>query len=144
MRTRYRSQSVPLGGVLALVLTIGISPGCAGGGPDAFQPIAYGARPWSPPPGWDPVPACGAGYYVAIDSCSGCSGISYALCTGTTFTQCTCGGPFTPGATCPHTFFCAMDDFPPQNWMEFADYAGPGWAGLDLNLNGGAGDAGAQ
>jgi hypothetical protein len=142
MRMLHRSLSVSLGGVLALLLAIGLGPGCSAGGPDAFQPIAYGARPWSPPPGWDPEPPCSTGYYVAIDSCAGCGGISYALCTGVSFTQCTCGGPFRPGATCPQTFVCSTDDFPPQNWMEFTDYAGPGWAGLDLH--GGTADAGGQ
>jgi hypothetical protein len=97
---------------------------------NSFQPITYGAKPWLPPAGWDPEPPCSTGYYVAIDSCMGCSGISYALCTGDTFSQCVCGGPFTPGATCPQTLVCSVDDFPPQNWMEFTDYAGPGWAGL--------------
>jgi hypothetical protein len=37
---------------------------------------------------------------------------------------------------CPQTFVCARDDFPPQNWMEFIDYAGPGWAGLDARSGG--------
>ena len=98
--------------------------------PDSFQPITYGAKPWNPPAGWDPEPACATGYYVAINTCEGCKDISYALCTGTIFTQCVCGGPFWPGATCPQQFVCAADDFPPFNWVEFTDYAGPGWAGL--------------
>lgn len=142
MHTLHSSPPVLLSALLVLLLPLGLGPACSGGGPDAFQPVAYGARPWSPPPGWDPEPPCGTGYYVAIDSCPGCNGISYALCTGTTFTQCTCGGPFTPGATCPQTLVCAMDDFPPQNWTEFTDYAGPGWIGLDLTQ--GANDAGGE
>jgi hypothetical protein len=96
----------------------------------SFQPLAYGARPWAPPAGWDPEPPCAPGYYVAINTCEGCAGISYALCSGTRFTQCVCGGPFWTGAVCPQTFACSSDDFPPTNWVEFTDYAGPGWAGL--------------
>ena len=65
--------------------------------PQDFQPAAYGAKPWDPPPDWDPEPPCATGYYVAIDSCPGCSGVSYALCTGVVFTQCVCGGPPWPG-----------------------------------------------
>jgi hypothetical protein len=98
---------------------------------NSFQPVAFGAKPWNPPAGWNPEPPCVTGYYVAIDSCPGCTGISYALCDGDEFTQCTCGTTFSPGATCPQTFVCATDDFPPENWTEFTDYAGPGWAGLD-------------
>ena len=114
-------------------------PACTGD-PNAFQPIAYGAKPWQPPSGWNPQPPCSTGYYVAIDSCPGCSGISYALCNGDTFTQCVCGGPFTPGATCPQTFACSADDFPPQNWSEFTDYAGIGWAGLKSDAGAAGGD----
>jgi len=55
--------------------------------PDSFQPITYGAKPWNPPAGWDPEPACATGYYVAINTCEGCKDISYALCTGTIFTS---------------------------------------------------------
>jgi hypothetical protein len=40
---------------------------------------------------------------------------------------------------CPQTFVCSPNDFPPQNWMEFIDYAGPGWAGLK-HLDAGGGD----
>ena len=100
--------------------------------PNAFQPIAYGARPWQPPPGWDPEPACSTGYFVAIDSCPGCSEISYALCVGNVFDQCVCGGPSWPGAICPQQLPCSENDFPPRNWLEFTDYAGPGWAGLSM------------
>lgn len=103
--------------------------------PNAFQPITEGAKPWSPPAGWDPEPACVTGYFIAINSCPGCADISYALCVGDTFTQCVCGGPFWPGALCPQTFACSADDFPPANWMEFTDYAGPGWAGLQSSAN---------
>ncbi|HVY41190.1 MAG TPA: hypothetical protein VHM31_24805 [Polyangia bacterium] len=98
--------------------------------PQDFQPAAYGAKPWDPPPGWDPEPPCATGYYVAIDSCPGCSGISYALCTGVTFTQCVCGGPAWPGVECPKSLVCCADDFPPVNWLELVKYSGPGWAGL--------------
>jgi hypothetical protein len=106
-----------------------ISQGC--GDPNAFQPITYGAKPWQPPTGWAPGLQCAVGYYVTIDTCPGCTCLSYALCTGVDFNQCVCGSPFTPGATCPNQFHCAADDFPPQNWLEFTDYTGPGWAGLD-------------
>ncbi|MES1206023.1 MAG: hypothetical protein ABUS79_08805 [Pseudomonadota bacterium] len=95
-----------------------------------FQPAAYGAKPWDPPDGWDPEPPCATGYYVAIDSCPGCSGISYALCTGTAFTQCVCGGPAWPGVECPKALVCCANDFPPVNWLELLKYSGPGWAGL--------------
>jgi hypothetical protein len=98
--------------------------------PDAFQPITSGAKPWDPPPGWNPQPPCVVGYFVAIDSCDGCNGLSYALCVGHSFNQCVCGGSSWPGAVCPQTFACSADDFPPYNWVEFVDYAGPGWAGL--------------
>jgi hypothetical protein len=107
--------------------------------PRPFQPVAYGAQPWQPPPGWDPEPPCATGYFVAINSCTGCTGISYALCTGISFTQCVCGGPFWPGAMCPQTFVCTSDDFPPFNWLEFTAYAGPGWAGLQSNADAGPG-----
>ncbi len=100
--------------------------------PNAFQPITYGAKPWTPPADWAPEEQCAVGYFVAIDTCLGCTGISYALCTGVDFNQCTCGSPFTPGAMCPNQFHCAPNDFPPQNWQEFTDYTGPGWAGLDI------------
>jgi len=113
------------------------------GDANSFQPITYGAKPWQPPAGWDPEPPCPVGYYVAINSCTGCTGISYALCVGDNFSQCVCGGPFTPGATCPQTFACSTDDFPPQNWAEFTDYAGPGWAGLKAGADAGTrGDGG--
>ena len=98
--------------------------------PQDFQPAAYGAKPWDPPPGWDPEPPCATGYYVAIDSCPGCGGISYALCTGVTFTQCVCGGPAWPGVECPKSLVCCANDFPPVNWLELIKYSGPGWAGL--------------
>ena len=98
----------------------------------SFQPITTGAKPWNPPAGWNPEPACVTGYYVAIDSdsCPGCTGISYALCTGVTFTQCVCGGPFWPGVQCPKSLVCCPNDFPPYNWLELKGYSGPGWAGL--------------
>jgi hypothetical protein len=120
-------------GVSAL-LAGSLAAGCSDA--SKFQPVAFGARPWTPPAGWDPEPPCVVGYYVAITTCEGCSGISYALCDGDLFSQCTCGTAFAPGDICPQTFACAPDDYPPQNWQEFTDYAGPGWAGLT------AGDAG--
>jgi hypothetical protein len=89
------------------------------------QPITYGAKPWVPPAGWDPV-NCATGNYVAIDSCPDCTAISYALCIGNSFTQCVCGGPVWPGATCPLGLVCASNDFPPENWTEYTDYDGPG------------------
>jgi hypothetical protein len=135
MRVRMKVRFI----IAAAALLMAASHLACSGNPDAFQPIAYGAKPWQPPPGWDPEPPCVTGYYVAIDSCADCTGISYALCTGNSFTQCVCGGPFTPGATCPQTFACAADDFPPQNWMEFIDYAGPGWAGLKSGAHPGDG-----
>jgi hypothetical protein len=102
---------------------------CSSDGTSSFQPVAFGARPWSPPAGWDPEPACVTGYYIAVETCNGCTGISYALCVGNSFTQCTCGGPFWTGAMCPQNLVCSSDDFPPENWIEFTDYAGPGRAG---------------
>jgi hypothetical protein len=107
--------------------------------PGSFQPITYGAKPWNPQKDipnydpnnpWDPEPPCVTGYYVAIDSCPCCTGISYALCTGVTFTQCVCGGPFWPGVQCPKSLVCCPNDFPPYNWLEHIKYSGPGWAGL--------------
>jgi hypothetical protein len=100
----------------------------------SFQPITYGARPWTPPDGWfaDPYPPCVTGYYVAIDAstCKGCPGtIAYALCTGVTFTQCACGGRFWPSVECPKTVTCCPNDFPPFGWVEYTKYSGPGWAG---------------
>jgi hypothetical protein len=120
---------------LAFWAAAALAAGAAGcvNDPNAFQPIAYGARPWQPPPGWDPQPACSTGYFVAIDSCPGCSGISYALCVGNAFHQCACGGPSWPGAICPQQLVCSKDDFPPRNWLEFTDYVGPGWAGLSMS-----------
>jgi hypothetical protein len=131
------TMGAPVGVAIAALVAVVVLPAC--GNPDAFQPVAHGARPWSPPPGWDPEPTCATGYFIAIDSCSGCSGISYALCDGISFTQCTCGGPFWPGALCPQTFVCSSNDFPPNYWLEFTDYAGPGWAGLDKQPGGGDG-----
>lgn len=119
--------------VMALMAVIA-GPSC-GGRPDDFQPITYGARPWDPPPGWDPEPPCATGYFVAIDTCPGCAGISYALCTGVTFTQCVCGGPFWPGVECPKSLVCCADDFPPINWLELVKYSGPGWAGLSAGAD---------
>lgn len=103
--------------------------------PQDFQPAAEGAKPWIPPADWDPEPPCSTGYYVAIDSCPDCSGISYALCTGVTFNQCVCGGPFWPGVECPKSLVCCPNDFPPINWLELVKYSGPGWAGLSPNAD---------
>ena len=132
-------------GVIALA-AISTTPACSN--PNASQPLTYGAKPWTPPPGWDPQPGpggqpgCPAGYYIAIRSCEGCKDISYALCDAAAFTQCVCGGPMwkyptSSGSLCPQGLSCNDDDFPPLNWLEFADYTGPGWAGLQS-----AGDAG--
>jgi hypothetical protein len=101
---------------------------------NAFQPITTGAKPWTGPAGFGSTAqfTCAPGYYVAIDSCPGCTGISYALCTGQTFDQCVCGGPPWPGGYCPNQLPCAPDNFPPIGWLEYTDYIGPGWAGLDL------------
>jgi hypothetical protein len=106
-----------------------------------FQPLASGAKQWDPPAGWDPFD-CATGNYVAITSCPGCTGISYALCDGNRFTQCVCGGPVWPGATCPQALDCSSVDFPPPNWTEYTDYTGPGWAGLDVDSGGGNVDSG--
>ena len=132
-RKKKRSRFVVMVATLAAAV---VGAGCAGAG--AFQPLTYGAKPWNPPAGWDPEPTsgglpgyCPVGYYVAIDSCTGCTAISYALCDGASFTQCVCGGPFWSGATCPGNLSCGPNDFPPTNWTEYGDYAGPGWAGLE-------------
>jgi hypothetical protein len=104
-----------------------------------FQPLTSGAKPWVPPAGWAPD-NCATGNYVAITTCPGCTAISYALCEGNRFTQCVCGGPDWPGATCPLSLDCSSTDFPPQNWTEYTDYTGPGWAGLDASAGPGGGD----
>lgn len=131
MRSQMTSRGLFPALWVAILLAAGGSAACVND-PNAFQPIAAGARPWSPPPGWDPEPACPTGYFVAIDSCPGCSGLSYALCVASSFDQCTCGGPFWPGAMCPQQLPCGENDFPPKNWLEFTDYVGPGWAGLSM------------
>ena|ERR1700690_2118264 len=90
---------------------------------NSFQPITEGAQPWEPPSGWN-EPPCSTGYYEPIDSstCQGCNGkIAYALCVGISFTQCSCGGPYWPGAVCPKTVACSGNDFPPFNWIQFPD-----------------------
>jgi hypothetical protein len=133
MRVRLKVRFIVASAALLAVT----GPACSD--PNAFQPITNGAKPWQPPAGWAPELQCAVGYYVAIDTCPGCTGISYALCTGVDFNQCVCGSPFTPGATCPNQFHCAPNDFPPQNWYEFTDYTGPGWAGLDIDAGSGAG-----
>src|SRR5260370_32741459 len=132
VRTKVRKTALGVACLAAAALL-----GC--GDPNAFQPIAYDAKPWQPPPGWDPEPPCVTGYYVALDSCPGCTGISYALCTGIAFSQCVCGVPFTPGAPCPQRFACPAHDFPPHNWAELSDYAGPGCAGLQSDAGAGRG-----
>lgn len=140
MRIRLKVQFI----VAAAALLAAAGAACSD--PNAFQPITYGAKPWQPPAGWAPALQCAVGYYVAIDSCPGCTGpsvggsagpLAYALCSGVDFNQCVCGSAFTPGATCPNQFHCAPDDFPPQNWYEFTDYTGPGWAGNDIMVNAG-------
>lgn len=122
-------RSLSVVAVTSLIAIIAI-PSCYEPAQD-FQPITYGAKAWRPPDGWDPEPPCATGYFVAIDSCPGCTGISYALCTGVTFEQCTCGGPFWPGVECPKSLTCCANDFPPFNWLELVKYSGPGWAGLN-------------
>lgn len=92
---------------------------------NSFQPITEGAQPWDPlsVSGWN-EPPCSTGYYEPIDSstCKGCTEkIAYALCVGTSFTQCTCGGPYWPGAVCPKGTPCSGNDFPPFNWIQFPD-----------------------
>jgi hypothetical protein len=102
---------------------------------NAFQPLADGAQPWKAPAGWNPFDNA-PGYvvvgntYIAICSCPGCSGISYALCNdGLTFDQCVCGSSFYSGAACPSQWNCSDNDYPPQGWSEFNEYTGPGFAG---------------
>ena len=137
MRVQMNLRSSIIVGVVAFMATAtGLS--CYES-PRSFQPIADGAKPWTPPNDpnnpWNPQPACATGYFVAIDSCPGCTGISYALCVGITFTQCVCGGPFWPGAECPKSLVCCDNEFPPYNWLELTKYAGPGWAGQNPALN---------
>ena len=125
MRVRMKVRSIIASAAFLAAIPLACSDSA-----ESFQAATYGAKPWQPPPGWNPQPPCPTGYYVAIDTCPGCTAISYALCVGQRFSQCVCGQSFTPGAMCPQTFACSADDFPPQGWMEFIDYAGPGWAGL--------------
>jgi|SRR5208283_4374375 len=118
MRVRKNARSSFIFGVAAFIAAAA-GPACS---ESSFQPITYGAKPWSPPPTWD-EPPCTVGYYVAIvgETCDGCTGTSYALCTGISFTQCVCGGPFWPGATCPANAACADNDFPPFGWQQSPD-----------------------
>jgi hypothetical protein len=138
-----------LGICVAAVIGAAFGFGCSLSN-DAFQPITTGAKPWTPPAGWNPQMAettpgpfvCVVGNYIAItgSSCAGCGGVlSYALCTGSRYDQCSCGRPYTPGATCPQEFVCATNDFPPQNWTEFTDYDGTGWAGYGVTTGSGTG-----
>lgn len=129
MRVQMNLRFSFIVGVAAFVAAAGL--GCYER-PSSFQPATTGAKPWQPPAGWfaDQYYTCATGYYVAIDSCDGCTGISYALCAGVTFTQCVCGGSFWPGVECPKTVVCCPNDFPPFNWLEYKGYSGPGWAGL--------------
>jgi len=72
---------------VAAFMAVAAGLGCS---ESAFQPITEGAQPWVPPSGWNELP-CSTGYYEPIDSgtCKGCTGaIAYALCVGTSFTQC--------------------------------------------------------
>jgi hypothetical protein len=131
MRVPTNVRSSFIVGVAAFLVTA-IGLGCYER-PQSFQPVANGAQPWDPPAGWDPEPPGATGYYVAIDTCNGCTGISYALCAGVTFTQCVCGGPFWPGAECPKSLVCCLNDFPPFNWLEYLKYSGPGWAGYGVD-----------
>lgn len=127
---------------VAVLLGTGAALACSQSS-STFQPVAAGARPWDPPAGWDPIPTCSTGYFIAIDTCPGCTGVSYALCDGSRFSQCVCGGSFSSGATCPNQVPCTSSDYPPQNWTEFADYSGPGWAGLQVHAGGGGASSGA-
>jgi hypothetical protein len=133
--------------VVGLLASVGVAAGFACSDGSAFQPVTYGAKPWVPPAGWGQPPTypiqCVVGYYVAIDSCEGCTAISYALCVGTHFSQCACGGPFWTGATCPNNYACSTDDLPPAGWTEYTDYVGPGYIGFGSSSTGGI-DAGAD
>jgi hypothetical protein len=135
MRVQTKVRSSFIVGVAFMATAAGLS--CYDS--PKFQPITSGAKPWTPPNDpnnpWDPEPPCVTGYYVAIDNCPGCTGVSYALCTGVTFTQCVCGGPFWPGVECPKSLVCCPNDFPPYNWLELQKYSGPGWAGLNPGFN---------
>jgi hypothetical protein len=137
MQIQKKGRCLLLAGV-ALLVAVAVGFGCTN---DDFQPLTYGAKPWTPPAGWDPQPLnsggglsqCPTGYYIAIRSCDGCTGISYALCDGWTFSQCVCGGPAwkypsAVGSTCPQLLSCDSGDFPPPNWLEYVDYNGPGRA----------------
>jgi len=128
MRLRAKVRYPWAVGVAALLTGVCV-PACS---ESSFQPIAFDAKAWIPPAGWNPEPACVSGYYVAIngDSCGCSEPLAYALCVGSAFTQCACGSAFSPGATCPQGLSCDTNDFPPQGYTEFTDYAGPGWAGL--------------
>ena len=137
MRVRMKSRLSFMAGLATLAMSTA-NLACSDNS-RSFQPVTFGAQPWEPPAGWDPEPPCAVGYFIAIYGCPGCTGISYALCEGTSFTQCACGGPFWPGAMCPQTLPCSSNDFPPQNWTEFIDYAGPGWAGLQSPVDAGGG-----
>ena len=135
MLARMKACCRFLGGLAAFSFLCAGAPLVACTNETTFQPITYGAKPWNPPAGWNPV-NCATGNYVAIDSCPGCTAISYALCVGTTFTQCVCGGPVWPGATCPLGLVCSPTDFPPENWTEYTDYDGPGHYTVDAGSGG--------
>jgi len=146
MQTQRKGRCLFVVGV-ALFIAVAMGAGCSN---DEFQPLTYGAKPWTPPPEWNPQPLnsgggltqCPAGYFIAIRSCEGCANISYALCDGWIFSQCVCGGPAwkyptVGGSTCPRLLTCNSGDFPPPNWLEYVDYTGPGWAGLQMPVDAG-------
>jgi len=120
--------------VASVAFFAAVIPACED--PNQFQPITDGAKPWTPPACFHGAPNqnCAVGYYVAIDSCPDCTGVSYALCTGYTFDQCVCGQPYTPGAQCPLQIHCGENEFPPQNWLDYGTAGGQescGWYIID-------------
>jgi hypothetical protein len=134
MRVRFDWRLI----VFSAVFLALVNPACSD--PNAFQPIATGAQPWTPPAGFAPMSQCSVGYYIAIDSCPGCADVSYALCNGDKFNQCICGTAYTPGTICPNQIHCPDNDWPPQGWFEFTDYMGPGWYVFD-HMNAGTGSS---
>jgi hypothetical protein len=122
--------------VVGFLACLGVAADLACSDGSAFQPITYGAQPWTPPAGWGEPGnpnQCTVGEFIAVDgpTCKGCTNIAYALCVGTHFSQCVCGGPFWSGAACPFNLVCGENDFPPVGWSELSGYSGPGWAGME-------------
>ena len=52
MRVQIEQQCRIVLAMMALS-AVAATPGCTS--PTAFQPLTYGAKPWTPPPGWDPA-----------------------------------------------------------------------------------------